>query len=200
MVWIPWLCLFLSPGLLAPPQTPEMQWHAAQGVSCRFQNDQARCVKGAWGFELQFVHDVELEGMPVLLNLRTKLHELREDQVLLVLRARFINRSDRAMFLEPSSIWLRLQDDRPYQPMSIDEIAGFWSEPGFLESEDARWSRKNLAVDTIYIPPKHFTERYVLFRLPALGWTRLMLEVDPLWMGTEINRFRLWAERAGKKP
>lgn len=189
-VLLPWVTL-----LLAPPQNPSVHWNAAQGVACQFKDSQAQCLKASWGFELETVEGLEIESQPVLQSLNTKIHALRDDHMLFVIRGRFINRSDRTMFLEASSIWLRLQGDRPYHPMTIDEIAGLWGNSSFLDSDNGKWCRANMAIDTIYIPPKHFTEKYILFRIPALGWKRIELEVDPLWLGTEINHFRIWAER-----
>ncbi len=175
-------------------------WNAAQGVRCEFKNQRARCVRAAWGFEFKFLSSVDIDAYPVIVTLRQKLNNIRPDQQLLVLHTRWINRTDRAMFLEPSSIWLRLEPKHPYRPMSLEELVGLWGDLNFMDTEAGHWVQKNLGVNTIYVPAKHYTEKLLLFRVPRLGWVRFELEVDPIWVGTEMNRFRLWgkAERNQK--
>lgn len=184
---------FISDGFLMASSA--ISWNAAQGVRCEFEDSRTRCMRASWGFEIQTLDDLQLEDYPHLKTLRDKLQAIRPDQELILLSTRWINRTDRAMFLEPSNIWLKLENQNPYRPMTLEEIAGLWGDLQVLDQEPGQWLQKNIGLTTIYIPPKHYTDKILIFRVPRRGWVRLELEVDPIWVGTELNRFRIWGQK-----
>jgi|GEM_PF-1737377 hypothetical protein len=175
----------------------DLQWSAAQGVTCQFQTP-VQCRRNQWGFELQVLRDADLSTWPPLYRVFQRVTTLRRDQTLLVLRVRWINRSPEALVIEPSAVWFWLQSERPLSPLQWEDLMGLLDQPNLPQTPEGRWFQSHTAVEAVYVPPNHFTERFLLFRIPTEGWSRCQVHFDPVWVGTQPVGARLFCRK--KRP
>lgn len=185
-------------GLLAVLALPwDLQWSVAQGVTCQFQTP-VQCLRDRWGFEIQVLRDTDLSTWPLLSRIAQRVSLLRKDQALLVLRVRWINRSPDALMIEPSAVWFWLQSERPLSPLQWEDLMGLLDQPNLTQTPDGQWLQAHTMVEVVYVPPNHFTERFLLFRIPTEGWSRCQVHFDPVWVGAQPMGARLFCRK--KRP
>ncbi len=175
----------------------DLQWGVAQGVTCQFQTP-VQCRRNQWGFELQVLRDADLSTWPPLYRVFQRVTTLRRDQALLVLRVRWINRSSEALLIEPSAVWFWLQSERPLSPLQWEDLMGLLNQPNLPQTPDGQWFQSHTMVEVVYVPPNHFTERFLLFRVPTEGWNRCQVHFDPVWVGTQPLGVRLFCRKKGQ--
>ncbi len=169
-------------------------WRAAQGLACKFDGIFAQCRTKTWGFEIRFLSQDEIKGILPLQKVSAKLLSIRPDQDIVVFFTRWFNRSDKPIFLEPFSFVFWVGRDKSFVPVSFDEVYGAMGGQEFLSTEEGQWFQKHVLLQTLYVPPRSYTERYIIYRIPAFGCCRIHLEANPIWIGTEALGFSLWAE------
>ncbi len=172
----------------------QLHWVAAQGGACRMESV-VQCRRDAWGFELTVVPEDRLSEWPILQRIARSVATVRADQALLVLRIRWINRTRHELIVDPTAFWLWIHEERPIGPLQWEDLMGILDAPDLPQTEDGRWLQTHTMVAPVYLPARSYTDRFVLFRLPTEGWTRCMLQIDPIWVGQEDRRFRLFCKK-----